>query len=82
MQREFLTAERILRGSGISVVDAARLIRNILDMREMSNSPASNAAYCRKVIDTGCAAVSSSAKSKTLGAGNVEGYEIHRATSV
>ncbi len=50
-------------------MDAARLIRNILDMCEISDSSANNITYCRKVIDAGCAAVSHSVKSKTLGAG-------------
>ena len=51
MQNEIQAAESLLRGFGISVLDAARLIRNALDYAE--NDGKDNLQYCREVIECG-----------------------------
>lgn len=52
MENEILSARELLRGTGISILDAARFIRNALDAKPKSAS-ISNAAFCSKIIDTG-----------------------------
>ncbi len=51
-EKNFLLAESLLRGTGISVADAARLIKNILDgyNKNLNQSPIE---FCHKVIDLG-----------------------------
>ena len=52
MKSEKLAAETILKGTGISVLDAARMIRNILDF--VPNIDKSEAKkYCFKIIEAG-----------------------------
>ncbi len=51
MQNEIQAAESLLRGFGISVLDAAKLIRNALDYAE--NDGKDNLQYCREVIECG-----------------------------
>ena len=51
MQNEIKAAESLLKGSGISVLDAARLIRNALDYA--GNGYKDNLQYCREVIECG-----------------------------
>lgn len=51
MQNEFQAAKSLLRGTQISVLDAARLIRNALDYA--GNSGKDNLQYCREVIECG-----------------------------
>ena len=48
MQNEIKAAESLLKDSGVSVLDAARLIRNALDYTE--NDGKDNLQYCREVI--------------------------------
>ena len=52
MNNEIITALELLKGTGVSIVDAARLIKNILDAKT-ANFKLSNAQYCAKVIDVG-----------------------------
>ena len=51
MKNEFFLAKKLLDGSGISVLDAARLIKNILDTK--SSDTLSDILFCTKVIDCG-----------------------------
>ena len=50
MDNEQITAQELLKGTGVSIVDASRLIRNILDSKK---SKLSNIQYCAKVIEVG-----------------------------
>lgn len=51
MENEILSANQLLAGTGISILDAARLIRNILDAKNGSSTD--NIQFCSKVIDSG-----------------------------
>ncbi len=66
MQTEILLANKLLDGSNISIIDAARLIRNILDTKENIPNNYSNCLYCRKIIDLGINTYEGQNKSKTL----------------
>ena len=46
------SAEKLLEGSGMNILDAARLIRNILDGKN-PKCGLSNAKFCKKVVDCG-----------------------------
>ena len=50
MDNEQITSQELLKGTGVSIVDASRLIRNILDSKK---SKLSNIEYCSKVIQVG-----------------------------
>ena len=52
MENEFILAQALLRGTKVSVVDAARFIRNILDAK-CKSSALSDALFCSKIIDIG-----------------------------
>lgn len=52
MDNEIISSKSLLRGTGISLLDAARLIRNILDALP-DNSNTSPIQFCVKVIETG-----------------------------
>ncbi len=51
-QEDILTAQTLLSGTGISLIDAARIIRNILDARPKSSKIVS-IEFCHKVVETG-----------------------------
>lgn len=54
MKNEIISANTLLEGTGISILDAARLIRNVLDvMPKDSNSTLSPLQFCSKIIETG-----------------------------
>ena len=52
MNNEIISAKSLLRGTGISLLDAARLVRNILDALPKTSSIAP-IQFCAKVIETG-----------------------------
>lgn len=52
MNNEIITALELLKNTGVSIVDAARLVKNILDAKPIE-SKFSNVQYCAKVIDVG-----------------------------
>lgn len=52
MDNEIISSKSLLRGTGISLLDAARLIRNILDALP-DNSNTSPIQFCVKVIEVG-----------------------------
>ena len=49
MKTRKIAAETLLEGTGISVLDAARLIRNITDMLPRSDIKITALQYCRRV---------------------------------
>lgn len=49
---QLISAETVLRGSGISVLDAARLVRNMLDALSPS-AGLTPIQFCNKIIETG-----------------------------
>lgn len=51
-KKNFLIAEALLRGSGISVLDAVRLVCNILDSKQ-SSSKITSIDFCHKIIEAG-----------------------------
>ena len=53
MKTKKIAAETLLEGTGISVLDAARLIRNITDMLPRSDIKITALQYCRRVIECG-----------------------------
>lgn len=53
MQNEILLSKKLLEGTGISIIDASRLIRNILDSKEAMPDFISDTLYCQKVINLG-----------------------------
>lgn len=52
MDNEIISARALLRGSDISLLDAARLVRNILDALP-KNSSIAPIEFCAKVIEVG-----------------------------
>ncbi len=53
MRKDFLLAKRLLAGSGITLLDAARLIRGIMDFSPTGDDTPVPLQYCRKVIECG-----------------------------
>lgn len=54
MNTKIFSAKELLRGSGISVLDAARFVRNILDAKAGgSHGSAGNVQFVLKVIECG-----------------------------
>ena len=53
MQIDLITANQILSKTGISVVDAALLVRNMLDGKSRKSTKNKNLKYCRTIIDCG-----------------------------
>ena len=58
MNKEIISALEILKGTGVSVVDACRLIRNILDSKTAEFN-LTNVQYCAKVVAVGMRSVRS-----------------------
>ena len=52
MDNEIISAKTLLKGTGISLLDAARLVRNILDALP-KNSSIAPIQFCAKVIEVG-----------------------------
>ncbi len=52
-KKDILSAKSILSGTNISIVDAARLVRNILDYRENTKLTDSPIEFCNKIIEAG-----------------------------
>lgn len=52
MKNELITATTLLKGTGISIVDAARLVKNILDAKN-SDFHIDDLLFCSMVIETG-----------------------------
>ena len=52
MDKEIISAKTLLKGMGISLLDAARLVRNILDSLP-KNSSIAPIQFCAKVIEVG-----------------------------
>ncbi len=52
MTNEKISAEILLKGTGVSVLDAVRLVLNILDIRDKKSS-ISPIEFCHNVIETG-----------------------------
>ena len=53
MRTDFLLAKRLLFRSGISLLDAARLVRGIIDFKPSGENSPPSLQYCRKVIECG-----------------------------
>ena len=58
MNKEIISALELLKGTGVSVVDACRLIRNILDSKTAEFN-LTNVQYCAKVVAVGMRSVRS-----------------------
>lgn len=56
MNQDISTAKALLKGSGISLLDAARIVRNILDARPKAH-PLSPLQFCAKVAEAGKLAI-------------------------
>ena len=52
MDNEITSAKELLRGTGISLLDAARFVRNILDSKP-AGSREPDILFCSKVVETG-----------------------------
>ena len=52
MDKEIISAKTLLKGTGISLLDAARLVRNILDALP-KNASIAPIQFCAKVIEVG-----------------------------
>ena len=52
MDNEITSAKELLRGTGISLLDAARFVRNILDSKP-AGSKEPDILFCSKVVETG-----------------------------
>ena len=52
MKNEIISALEILKGTGVSIIDAARFVRNILDSKT-SDFKLSDVQYCSKVVQVG-----------------------------
>ena len=53
MDKEILSAKEVLKGSGLGILDCARLIKSILDASPQNNEKSENLCRCAKVIQTG-----------------------------
>ena len=65
MQTDILLVNKLLEGTNVSIIDAARLIRNILDLKRNDDSHLDNIQYCHKVINAGIKAYKKDLKEKT-----------------
>ena len=70
MNNEIITALELLKGTGVSIIDAARLVKNILDAKPIE-SKFSNVQYCAKVIDVGLRNI------RTKEMSFIKGFEIY-----
>ena len=52
MDKEIISALELLKGTGVSIIDAARFVRNILDSKT-SEFKLTNSQYCAKVVQVG-----------------------------
>ena len=50
--KKYRTAETILRGTGIGILDAVIIIRDIINNKDKSLS-LNNYSYCKKIIELG-----------------------------
>ncbi|MBR7105996.1 MAG: tyrosine-type recombinase/integrase [Opitutales bacterium] len=73
MDKEIISALELLKGTGVSVLDACRLVRNILDSKN-SEFNLSNVQYCAKVISVGMRNVRSAEMSFA------EGFDLYYKT--
>ena len=55
MDNEITSAKELLRGTGISLLDAARFVRNILDSKP-AGSREPDILFCSKVVEGGTSA--------------------------
>ena len=70
MKNEIISALELLKGTGVSIIDAARLVKNILDAKPIE-SKFSNVQYCVKVIDVGLRNI------RTKEMSFIKGFEIY-----
>ena len=52
MEHDFISAQTLLNGTGVTLLDAARLIRNILDAKPRGGK-LDDVQFCAKIIETG-----------------------------
>ena len=78
MYSELILANKLLDGFNVSVLDAARLIRNILDSIEKESESFNDVKYCRNIIELGIKTYQTQNKDKTLIKG-FEGYILSKS---
>ena len=71
MHTELISANKLLEGFNISILDAARLIRNILDLTNEELEILNDVRYCKNIIDLGIKSYQTQNRNKTL----IKGFE-------
>lgn len=75
MQTQIISANKLLEGTNISILDATRLVRNLLDFKA-DDSKITDIQHCQKIIELGIKAYREQAIGKTL----VKGFEQYLAS--
>ena len=70
MDKEIISALELLKGTGVSIIDAARFVRNILDSKT-SEFKLTNSQYCAKVVQVGLRNI------RTKEMSFIKGFEIY-----
>lgn len=70
MQTEIILAKKLLESTNISILDAARFVRNILDLKEKESTD-NNVRFCLNIIELGIKTYQRKSVGKTL----IKGFE-------
>ena len=52
LEKQIITALELLKGTGVSIIDSARFVKNILDSKT-AEFKLTNSQYCSKVVQIG-----------------------------
>ncbi len=75
MQTQIISANKLLEGTNLSILDAVRLVRNLLDLKS-DETKISDIQHCQKIIELGIKAYREQSIGKTL----IKGFEQYLAS--
>ena len=75
MQTQIISSNKLLEGTNLSILDATRLVRNLLDFKA-EDSKLTDIQHCQKIIELGIKAYREQAIGKTL----IKGFEQYLAS--
>ena len=75
MQTQIISANKLLEGTNLSILDATRLVRNLLDFKA-EDSKLTDIQHCQKIIELGIKAYREQSIGKTL----IKGFEQYLAS--
>ena len=75
MQTQIISSNKLLEGTNLSILDATRLVRNLLDFKA-DDSKLTDIQHCQKIIELGIKAYRELAIGKTL----IKGFEQYLAS--